>query len=724
MKKSLLFFAFIIGSLNIDAQTVYPAGVTGCIARWDFANTGGPIASLPDVSGNGNNSSAVNALTAAQGFRNAPNKAMSFNGFSSSATVPHAAILQPAALTMVAVVRMNNFYTGNCQETQIISKAYPQTTSGHYGLTFTDDIWDNNCGAYSATHQQLKALFGPTTTVPIAGKYATTNQWYFVAASYDGTSTIKYYQVPMDPLTYVSSVTPISTLANTTAIGSNTQPVSIGRYLNPPYPFWFNGSMDEIVLFNKALTATEIQSVYDYLWGIVKITSITKSTLCGGDTFTVNYSVNNSSFFAATNTFSVQMSNATGSFATPTVVGSTVATGGGAISCTAPTTLPIGTGYRFRIVANNVAYTTADNGSNISLTTIAKPAAGSNAPVCVGQTLNLTGSTSTPGVTYNWSGPGFTSSSQNPSIPNVSAVNAGNYILSATLNGCISQADTEAVVIGSNLLPSVTNYVSPDDSICTGATVAFLALVINGGTNPQYQWKKNGIAIPGETNNSFYSQVLSTGDVINCEVTAAGCNVTNTVTSNSFTMAVLANGPAAVGITADPGPELSPWQTVIFTAHPTNGGSNPAYQWKRNGTNVIGATGVTWSVNNLDNNDTITVALTGTSPCATPQSAISGTFVVKIKTSVDNIDPGNTISLYPNPNNGAFTIDGYIKSGGAVAIEILNVTGQVVYSENIKLHTPDLHKNITLSSSLPGGIYILKLKTDGMNKVARFNINK
>src|SRR4051812_15417514 len=132
MRKFLPFIACIIYMQSAVAQTTYPGGVTGCIARWDFANSGNPISALSDVSGNGNNASTVTSLATALGFRNAVNKAMTFNGFNSYANIPNASILGPTALTMVAVVKVNTFYGGTCQQTEIVSKGYPQTTAGHY----------------------------------------------------------------------------------------------------------------------------------------------------------------------------------------------------------------------------------------------------------------------------------------------------------------------------------------------------------------------------------------------------------------------------------------------------------------------------------------------------------------------------------------------------------------------------------------------------------------
>src|SRR5690606_36312629 len=70
-----------------------------------------------------------------------------------------------------------------------------------------------------------------------------------------------------------------------------------------------------------------------------------------------------------------------------------------------------------------------------------------NAPLCSGNTLNFTASTTSTGVTYAWTGPnGFTSASPNPGISGASAVHNGNYYVTATLNGC-SLSDTVAVVV-------------------------------------------------------------------------------------------------------------------------------------------------------------------------------------------------------------------------------------------------------------------------------------
>ena len=66
----------------------------------------------------------------------------------------------------------------------------------------------------------------------------------------------------------------------------------------------------------------------------------------------------------------------------------------------------------------------------------AAPVAGSNSPVCVGQTLNLSANSIT-GATYAWTGPGgYTSSLQNPSISSATNSQTGIYHVNVTVSGC------------------------------------------------------------------------------------------------------------------------------------------------------------------------------------------------------------------------------------------------------------------------------------------------
>jgi hypothetical protein len=120
---------------------------------------------------------------------------------------------------------------------------------------------------------------------------------------------------------------------------------------------------------------------------------------------------------------------------------------------------------------------TGGNGSTDC--TILPPPVGNNGPLCVGDTLHLYAET-VPNASYYWSGPnGFLSTQQNPTIPNVSMVNAGNYQCVITVNGQSSDPALTSVVIYN--LPTA-ELISEDTSVCIGDAV--YAIFGFGGWGP------------------------------------------------------------------------------------------------------------------------------------------------------------------------------------------------------------------------------------------------
>jgi hypothetical protein len=86
-------------------------------------------------------------------------------------------------------------------------------------------------------------------------------------------------------------------------------------------------------------------------------------------------------------------------------------------------------------------------------------------PGCLGQTLQLTGTSN--GTSFSWTGPnGFASTDQNPSIPTATAAAAGNYVFTATLNGCTSAPSTVAVSM--NPTPTIASTTATPNTVCAG----------------------------------------------------------------------------------------------------------------------------------------------------------------------------------------------------------------------------------------------------------------
>ena len=148
------------------------------------------------------------------------------------------------------------------------------------------------------------------------------------------------------------------------------------------------------------------------------------------------------------------------------------------------------------------------------------PSINSNAPICPGSTLSLSSTISSTGI-YNWTGPnGFTSTSQSPTIPNVTNAASGTYFLSITYDGLNCSVDTSIVVnIFSN--PVISNAAVTNIS-CFGQNNGSI-LVSASGTQPlTYTWS-NGATTSNISN-------LAPGTYTVTITSANGCSIQNSYT--------------------------------------------------------------------------------------------------------------------------------------------------------------------------------------------------
>lgn len=105
----------------------------------------------------------------------------------------------------------------------------------------------------------------------------------------------------------------------------------------------------------------------------------------------------------------------------------------------------------------------SNNGAGyVTITSAPGISASNTGPYCVGSTIQLNATAGA--TTYSWTGPnGFTSSAQNPSIPNSTVAMSGTYSVVGTGTGCATPATTNVVV---QALP--TPSAGPDQVICLG----------------------------------------------------------------------------------------------------------------------------------------------------------------------------------------------------------------------------------------------------------------
>ncbi len=185
--------------------------------------------------------------------------------------------------------------------------------------------------------------------------------------------------------------------------------------------------------------------------------------------------------------------------------------------------------------------------------TPATPIAGSNAPLCAGQTLSLTAS-NIFGANYSWSGPlSFTSTAQNPVITNATTSMSGTYTVNVTVAGCGSSTSTVSVLVSPLVIAPIANSNSP---ICEGQPILLNAGTIVGAT---YNWFGPNSFTSTVQNPSVTPTTTLSAGVYSVNATVAGC------TGPFGTVTVVVN-PTPLPPNPGSNSPLCEGQTLLLTA--------------------------------------------------------------------------------------------------------------------------------------------------------------
>jgi len=229
---------------------------------------------------------------------------------------------------------------------------------------------------------------------------------------------------------------------------------------------------------------------------------------------------------------------------------------------------------------------------------------------------------------------------------------------------CASPSSAISNAITMTVHPIVTPSVSitgSATSICPGQSVTFTATPVNGGTQPLYQWVKNGVFV--EMGNTYQTSALSNGDSVYVILyNTTDCIPNTDIISNVIHMSVGQNVTPSVSISTE-STTICPGQSVTFTANPVNGGSAPSYQWQLNGNNIPGATNTSYQSSSLQNGDKIKVIMTpSSSPCVSSSPISSNEITISVGSGVTpsvsiyasqtSICTGWLVKFYANPVNG------------------------------------------------------------------------
>ncbi|HQT44924.1 MAG TPA: LamG domain-containing protein, partial [Candidatus Micrarchaeota archaeon] len=215
---------------NGTNYSIYDPSLVG---MWNFDG------SLADSSAYGNNGTSVNTSFAAGKYGNG----IYCNGNSQYVSVPNSQSLNITG-PMTLSVWINRAGISSQSSGVIIHKeSGGAAINGGYYLGDDNLTYSNISWRIRDSNNNFTVL---TTTSPISN-----NQWHHIAVVFNGTALFLY----------VDGVLNNSIPSSITSIGGTTTLLGIGAPQSSP-TWGFNGSIDEVRIFNRSLSAAEVKQLY------------------------------------------------------------------------------------------------------------------------------------------------------------------------------------------------------------------------------------------------------------------------------------------------------------------------------------------------------------------------------------------------------------------------------------------------------------------------------
>jgi hypothetical protein len=232
MKKLISIMAFLALAISVRSQLT-----NNIAAYWKLDETSGSV-----LDASGTNTGTVYGATANQTGK--INKAYSFNGTSSYVSIPNSTSLniQGNAITLSAWIKS----TTNTTQ-MIISKISGVGT--HVSPYFQYNLQLEDPGSGVLFPRFYLSINGNPINTPTTSSI-NQNQWYLITGTYDGTTMRLYLNG--------AQITSQGVTGNITGYST---PVYLG--INGAFGEPYSGSIDEVGIWSRALTAAEVTSLYN-----------------------------------------------------------------------------------------------------------------------------------------------------------------------------------------------------------------------------------------------------------------------------------------------------------------------------------------------------------------------------------------------------------------------------------------------------------------------------
>jgi Concanavalin A-like lectin/glucanases superfamily/Secretion system C-terminal sorting domain len=234
---------------NAEVKELYEFLNDGLVAYYPFNGD------YKDKSENGIANDGIPTGTTLETDRlgNANSKSCRFNGTSDFIRVPNSTSLNPEFMTVAAWIKPTAFYEGTCGHSIILTKGGDINNTGGYGIGITGT---NVCTAGRTTQTCTVGVnTGSQNYVSSIASEIKLNEWQLLVGTYDGKEITYYLNGKFVNKTPI--VGKILACPDDIFIGAfTTDDRKQGR------PYWFNGWMDDIRIYNRAINDAEVKELY------------------------------------------------------------------------------------------------------------------------------------------------------------------------------------------------------------------------------------------------------------------------------------------------------------------------------------------------------------------------------------------------------------------------------------------------------------------------------
>ena len=307
--------------------------------------------------------------------------------------------------------------------------------------------------------------------------------------------------------------------------------------------------------------------------------------------------------------------------------------GGTTGTYTTPATVDGDNNALFTVVVSNSAGTVTSSTARLTVAAaVVAPAIGTQPTtqtVTAGQSATFLVTAIGTSPSYQWKKngtdiPGATSSTYTTSAT-INSDNAAVFtVVVSNSAGTVTSSSATLTVIPAVVAPTITTQPAAQ-TVTVGQTATFS--VTAAGSSRNYQWRKDGSNIPGATSSSYTTPATSSSDN-GAMFTVVVSNSAGGVTSSDATLTVNLVAPA---ITTPPAAQtVIAGQTATFSVSVT--GTSPNYQWRKNGSNINGATSSSYTTPATvmgDNNAVFTVVVSNSVGTVTSSSATLSVFATR-----------------------------------------------------------------------------------------------